>query len=82
MSDNGGVYRDQDFIDCLVKNRIEIGRLAAYTPTQNKPAEFENRILIEMARTMLLTKRLTKCFWDQAVNCSAYILNHTGNNRE
>lgn len=33
MSDNGGVYRDQDFIDCLQKNRIQIGRLAAYTPT-------------------------------------------------
>lgn len=82
MSDNGTEYTDQAFVEIAKKNGIEIGRSSVYTPQQNGRAERENRTLIEMARTMLLTHGMSKRFWAEALNCAAYILNHSGKSRE
>lgn len=35
-----------------------------------------------MARTMLLTHGMSRRFWAEALNCAAYILNHSGKSRE
>jgi len=75
MSDNGTEYTDQAFVEIAKKNGIKIGRSAVYTPQQNGRAEKENRTLIEMARTMLLTHGMSRRFWAEALNCAAYILN-------
>jgi len=55
MSDKGTEYTDQAFVEIAKKNGIEIGRSAIYAPQQNRRTERENRTLIEISRTMLLT---------------------------
>lgn len=84
MSDNGTEYTDQAFVEIANKNGIQIGRSAINTPQQNGRAERENRTLIEMSRTMLLTHRMSRRFSAEALNCAAYTgtLNQTGKLRE
>nr|GEX67918.1 putative reverse transcriptase, RNA-dependent DNA polymerase [Tanacetum cinerariifolium]GEY36301.1 putative reverse transcriptase, RNA-dependent DNA polymerase [Tanacetum cinerariifolium] len=47
----------------------------AKTPQQNGVAERRNRILIEVARTMLAESKLPTTFWVEAVNTACYVLN-------
>lgn len=82
MSDNGTEYTDQSFVEVAKKNGIDIERSAVYTPQQNGRAEIENRTLIEMSRTMLLTRGMSRRFWAEAVNCAAYTLNRSGKSRD
>jgi len=82
MSDNGTEYTDQAFVEIAKRNGIEIGRSAIYAPQQNRRAERENRTLIEILRTMLLTHGMSRRFWAKALNCAAYILNRSGKFRE
>lgn len=44
----------------------------SYTPEQNGRAERENRTLIEMAKTLLHAKGLSKRLWAEAINTLAY----------
>jgi len=81
MSDNGTEYTDQAFVEIAKKNGIEIGRSAIYTPQQNGRAERENRTLIEMSQTILLTHGMSRRFWAE-LNCAAYILNRSRKFRE
>lgn len=46
-----------------------------YTPEQNGVAERKNRIVIEMARSMLKEKAPPNQFWAEVVATSIYILN-------
>ena len=45
------------------------------TPQQNGVVERKNRILVEMAQTMLCENNLPKYFWAEAVNTACYIIN-------
>nr|GEX84858.1 hypothetical protein [Tanacetum cinerariifolium] len=47
----------------------------ARTPQQNKVAERKNKILIEVARIMLVDSLLPIIFWAEAVNTACYVLN-------
>nr|GFB27840.1 ribonuclease H-like domain-containing protein [Tanacetum cinerariifolium]GFB45958.1 ribonuclease H-like domain-containing protein [Tanacetum cinerariifolium] len=47
----------------------------ARTPQQNGVAERRNRILIEVARTMLADAKLPVTFWVEAVNTACYVQN-------
>jgi len=49
-----------------------------YTPEQNGAAERENRTLVEAARSMLHSTKLSIKLWAEAVNTAAYIINRTG----
>lgn len=46
-----------------------------YTPQQNGVSERRNRTIVEMARTMMNEKGLSKYFWAEAVHTALYILN-------
>ncbi|KAL4354891.1 hypothetical protein GQ457_06G009200 [Hibiscus cannabinus] len=48
---------------------------AAYTPEQNGLAERKNRIVVEMARSLLKAKTLSNDFWAEAIATDVYLLN-------
>ena len=54
---------------------IEIHTTAPYSPSQNGVAERLNRTLLDLARAMLIAKRLPAYLWDEAVNHSVYLRN-------
>ncbi|GAU34810.1 hypothetical protein TSUD_394360 [Trifolium subterraneum] len=54
----------------------ESGRLTVpRSPQQNGVAERKNRTILEMARSMLKSKRLPKELWAKAVACAVYLSN-------
>jgi hypothetical protein len=54
---------------------IEIHVTAPYSPAQNGVAERFNRMLVELARTMLTDVKLPEFLWEPAVAHAAYIRN-------
>ena len=45
------------------------------TPQQNGVVERKNRVVQEMARVMLLSKKLPPKFWAEALNTVVYVIN-------
>ena len=58
---------------CGIKRQLTI----AYTPQQNGVAERKNRTVMNMVRSMLLDKKISKTFWPKAVNWTMYVLNRS-----
>jgi hypothetical protein len=54
---------------------IKIQLSVARTPQQNRVVERKNKIVQEMARTMLMDSKLTDVFWVQAVHTAVHIQN-------
>ena len=46
-----------------------------YTPQQNGVFERKYRTIMEMARCLLLERKIPNQFWAEAVNTSVYLLN-------
>ena len=46
-----------------------------YTPHQNGVSERKKRTVMDMARCLLLERKIPSQFWPEAVNTSAYFLN-------
>ena len=71
-SNNGGEYVKSDFIQYCTDAGIQMQHSIPYTPQQNGVAERKNRSL-EMATCMMEAKNLPPKYWDEAINCAAYI---------
>nr|GEU39528.1 hypothetical protein [Tanacetum cinerariifolium] len=75
MCDNGTEFKNsvmnQFYEDKGIKRECSVAK----TPQQNRVAERRNRILIEVARTMLAESKLPTTFWVEAVNTACYVLN-------
>eukprot|EP00253_Pinus_taeda_P025630 PITA_25630 len=74
-TDRGGEYISKEFLRFCRENGIHKQFTARYTPQQNGVAERKNRIIMDMARSMLKAKHLPNDYWADAVNCATYILN-------
>ncbi|KAK2352556.1 putative mitochondrial protein [Trifolium repens] len=74
-TDGGGEYNSKDFQVYCDEKGIVHEVTAPYTPQHNGLAERRNRTLLNMARCMLKGKNLPKCYWGEAVNTAAYVLN-------
>ncbi|WVZ93643.1 LOW QUALITY PROTEIN: hypothetical protein U9M48_039608 [Paspalum notatum var. saurae] len=74
-SDNGGEFRNSQFENFCRDLGLEHQFSSPYTPPQNGVVERKNRILIEMARTMLDEHMTTRRFWAEVVNTACYIVN-------
>jgi len=48
---------------------------APITPQQNGVVDRKNRVVQEMARVMLLSKKLPPKFWTEALNTTIYVIN-------
>lgn len=74
-TDNGGEFVSEEFNHFCDENGIHRGLTTPYTPEQNMVAEWKNRTVVEMARSMLKEKNLPNQFWAEAVATSVYLLN-------
>ncbi|KAI5314901.1 hypothetical protein L3X38_044077 [Prunus dulcis] len=74
-SDRGGEYTSVEFERFCDNAGIERQLTTSYTPQQNGVAERKNRTIVEMAKCLLLEKKIPLDFWAEAVNTSVYILN-------
>lgn len=74
-SDNGREYLNSTLKQYCEDNGILHQTTVPYTPQQNGVAERWNRSLIEKAKCLLFDAQLPKCYWAEAVNMAAYLLN-------
>ncbi|KAI5314278.1 hypothetical protein L3X38_043454 [Prunus dulcis] len=74
-SDRGGEYTSVEFERFCDNAGNERQLTTSYTPQQNGVAERKNRTIVEMAKCLLLEKKIPLDFWAEAVNTSVYILN-------
>lgn len=76
-TDRGGEFNSQEFSNFCETNGIRRQLTAAYTPQQNGVCERKNRTILNMVRSMLSNKCISKSFWPEAVNWSIHILNRS-----
>src|SRR4051812_39733909 len=74
-SDHGGEFENYLFEKYCDKHGIEHNFSAPRTPQQNSVVERKNRVLEELARTMLNEGNLPKYFWTDAISTTCYVLN-------
>jgi len=74
-TDRGGEYMGKDFINYLRRYGIRHQLTTPFTPEQNGVAERFNRTVVEMARTMLHSAKLSYSFWAEAVHTATYLRN-------
>ncbi|CAB75469.1 copia-type reverse transcriptase-like protein [Arabidopsis thaliana] len=76
-SDSGGEFTSKEFLKYCEDNGIRRQLTVPRSPQQNGVAERKNRTILEMARSMLKSKRLPKELWAEAVACAVYLLNRS-----
>ena len=74
-SDHGKEFQNQEFTNLCNERGYTHNFSAPRTPQQNGVVERKNRVLEEMARTMLVENQLPKYFWAEAVATACYIIN-------
>ena len=74
-SDHGGEFENKEFKELCEEKGIDHNFSAPRTPQQNGVVERKNRVLTEMARSMLNEKEVPQIFWADAMNTAFYISN-------
>ncbi|KAJ3691578.1 hypothetical protein LUZ61_020742 [Rhynchospora tenuis] len=68
-----------DICGPITPNSLEHGirrfLTAPYSPQQNGVAEKKNQTILDMVRSMLKSKNMSKEFWAEAVQCAVYLQN-------
>jgi transposase InsO family protein len=75
-SDNDTEFKNTQVEDYLDEEDMKHGFSAPYTRQQNGMAERKNRILIEVARTVLDEYKTSDRFWMEVVNTACHASNH------
>ncbi|CAL9008426.1 unnamed protein product [Prunus brigantina] len=74
-SDKGGEFLSSEFVQFCEDHGIQRQLTMAYTPQQNGVVERKNRIVVEMAKSMLHEKGIPYFLWVEVVHIAIYILN-------
>lgn len=74
-TDGGGEYTSHEFQNLCDEAGIIHEVTTPYTPQHNGIAERRNRTILNMARSMLKSRKLPKKFWGEAVSTAAFIHN-------
>lgn len=74
-SDNGGEFNNASFEQFCNERGLEHEFSSPRVPQQNGVVERKNRVLVEMARTMLDEYKTPRKFWAEAINTACYISN-------
>ncbi|OWZ09396.1 polyprotein [Phytophthora megakarya] len=74
-SDNAAEYTGGAFAAYCDKNDIVQEFSTPYSPQQNGKVERGNRVIVEMARSMMLGANLPTAYWADAVVCAGYVRN-------
>lgn len=75
MTDNGTEFTNNDLKAFSQQRGINNSYSAPRTPQQNGFVEREGRTIREMSATILNKSKMPQYFWNETVNCSAYLLN-------
>nr|XP_028952455.1 uncharacterized protein LOC114822291 [Malus domestica] len=73
-SDRGGEYTSMEFNRFVEDVGLERQLTTPYTPQQNGVAERKNRTIVEMAKCLMLEKKVPLEFWAEAVNTSVDVV--------
>jgi transposase InsO family protein len=76
-TDNGGEYCGSEFKKYCTDSGITHQKTVPHTPNQNGVAERMNRTLLELARTMLSSGKMSLHFWGHAIQHATTIRNHS-----
>ncbi|KAM1171417.1 hypothetical protein ACFX2G_022142 [Malus domestica] len=76
-SDQGGEFTSKEFQEFYEANGIRRPLTVPRSPQQNGVAERKNRTILDMARSMLKSKRLPKELWAEVVSCNVYLSNRS-----
>lgn len=76
--DGGKEFDNNEVKSIMSKSGIKLVITNPYSPEQNGCAERSNQTIVNLARTMLLSKKLPKALWAEAVNTAVFVLNRTG----
>jgi hypothetical protein len=68
---------NNNFTSYCTTQGIQMQHNVPYTPQQNGVVERKKCTLKEMANCMIQSKRLSLKYWEEAINCANYIVNHT-----
>ena len=74
-SDNGGEYLSRAFSNYLDSHGISHQLTVPYSPQQNGVAERMNRTLMNHTRSILISQKVEKKFWAEALSTVVYIRN-------
>jgi transposase InsO family protein len=74
-SDNGGEFTSKEFMDYCSSHGLKRQFSIPRTPQQNGVVERKNRMVQEMAQTMLMDSKLTDIFWTQEVHRTVHTQN-------
>lgn len=74
-TDRGGGFTSKEFQEFCDENGIKRHLTAPYSPQQNGVAEWRNRTLMEMTRSMLKATRVPNFMWGEAVRHATYVIN-------
>nr|ABB46911.2 retrotransposon protein, putative, unclassified [Oryza sativa Japonica Group] len=74
-SDNGGEFKNASFEQFCNERGLEHEFSSPCVHQQNGVVERKNRVLVEMARTMLDEYKTPRKFWAEAINTACYISN-------
>ena len=74
-SDHGKEFENARFESFCENNGIKREFSAPKTPQQNGVVERKNRVIQEMARVLLLNRKIPQKFWGEAMNTLCHISN-------
>ena len=74
-TDHGGEFENKEFKEFCADKGIDHNFSAPRTPQQNGVVERKNRVLTEMASSMLNEKEVPQIFWADAMSTACYISN-------
>ena len=74
-SDRGGEFTSNEFKEFCEANGICHPLTIPRSSQQNGVAERKNRSILNMARSMLKSKKMPKEFWAKAIDCAIYLSN-------
>ncbi|KAL0420217.1 UNVERIFIED_CONTAM: Retrovirus-related Pol polyprotein from transposon RE1 [Sesamum latifolium] len=75
LTDNGGEYTSDEFLDFIREAKIRQQFTCPITPQQNSVSERQNRHLAEICRSMLHAKNVPGQFWVEAMKTIAFVIN-------
>ena len=67
MNDRGGEFTSKEFREFCEENGIRRPMTVPRSPQQNGMVERKNRMILDMARSMLKSKKLLIEFWAEAM---------------
>ena len=75
--DRGRMFTVKEFIEFYEANEVRRTLTVLRSPQQNSIEERMNRIIPDMTRSMLKSKRLPKEFWAESIACAVYLSNRS-----